>query len=499
MEKRVLIVNFARLGDILQSQPLISLLREQKKEVRLCVLEAFARTCNLLQGIEKVYVFPGSKILATLDKKDWGLALDLFWSFVRNLQKDFYPDEVLNLTPTLPARLLTLFFPQAKVKGFGLDKLGFSTYSNDWAAFLDSSAIVRNSSALNLVDLNLGIEDEQKKYPQSLRLKQPDSRLIESWRDKLNSSQLIGFQLGASDLKRTWPVEYFVKLGKLCAQKGLVPVLLGSPGETSLAQDFAERADFPFHNLVGKTSLDDLSSILNLLKFLVTNDTGTMHIAAGQGCKIIALFLSTAQAWDTGPYLANCICLEPNISCHPCDFNTSCSKHKCRWQIRPEFVYAFVENYNLMQMTCSELRAYRVVFKDNLFSLKQLQATDRRFLVMSCLQKLYACFLARQPAPCIDLPEELIQEIALICQYFQVFHTQLKTLTFLPPKIRQPKAKSFYQMLDQRLQKCVWLRALYRLWLIHSQAALDLDGLLQESLRYFNFWSNCLNKSSLNQ
>lgn len=490
---KVLVINFARLGDIIQAQPLISLLKKQKKMVGLCVLEAFAEICNLVQDLDQVFVFPGSKILACLDKKNWTSSLDLLWSFVHTIQKDFYPDEVLNLTPTLPARLLTLLFPQAKIKGFGLDEHGFSTYSNDWAAFLDSSATVRNSSALNLVDLNLGIEDEAKKHAQTLRLKKPDPKLVEFWKNKLNSKQLIGFQLGASDLKRTWPVEYFVKLGRLCAQKGLFPVLLGGAREIELGKSFSQKADFPFYNLIGKTTLQDVNAILQLLNFLITNDTGPMHLAVGQGRKIIALFLATAQAWDTGPYQTNCICLEPNISCHPCNFNTSCPEYKCRWKIKPDIVFAFIENYYLSQISCLDVRAYRVVLKDNLFSLNRLQTDDRRFEVMSCLQKLYASFLAKQPVPSnLFLPQELAQEIDFICQAFQVFQTQLKTLTFLPSKIRQQKINTFYQTLDQRLQKCTWLKALHRLWLVNSQSSLVLDDLLDLSLRYFTFWSACL-------
>lgn len=35
---------------------------------------------------------------------------------------------------------------------------------------------------------------------------------------------------------------------------------------------------------------------------LITNDTGTMHLAAGLNLPILAIFLATAQPWDTGPY-----------------------------------------------------------------------------------------------------------------------------------------------------------------------------------------------------
>ena len=45
-----------------------------------------------------------------------------------------------------------------------------------------------------------------------------------------------------------------------------------------------------------------LAAVLRQSRLIVTNDTGTMHLAAGLGVPVLALFLATAQPWDTGPY-----------------------------------------------------------------------------------------------------------------------------------------------------------------------------------------------------
>jgi hypothetical protein len=53
----------------------------------------------------------------------------------------------------------------------------------------------------------------------------------------------------------------------------------------------------------------------------------------------LALFLATAQPWDTGPGLPGSLCLEPDTACHPCEFGADCLNGlACRRAIAPEGV-----------------------------------------------------------------------------------------------------------------------------------------------------------------
>ena len=76
------------------------------------------------------------------------------------------------------------------------------------------------------------------------------------------------------------------------------------------------------------------------LTALVSNDTGTLHLATGLNVPVIGIYLATAQVWDTGPYGCKQICLEPNLACHPCNFNATCqNNHICQKQISAETVF----------------------------------------------------------------------------------------------------------------------------------------------------------------
>ena len=156
----------------------------------------------------------------------------------------------------------------------------------------------------------------------------------------------VALQMGASEDRRRWPVRYFVQAARLLWENDhLVPVLLGTRNEVELGERFESEADFPVINCMGRTSLDELAGVLVSCGALITNDTGTMHLAAGLGVPLCSVFLATAQPWDTGPYREGHICLEPDVDCHPCEFGKPCEfDHVCRTAVSPEAVYGYVKS-----------------------------------------------------------------------------------------------------------------------------------------------------------
>jgi hypothetical protein len=135
-------------------------------------------------------------------------------------------------------------------------------------------------------------------------------------------------------------VAAFVRAGRvLWSEDGRMPVLLGTASEGHLAREFLEEADYPCVDLTGQTDLQTLAAVLTRMDLLLTNDTGTMHLAAGLGVPVAAVFLATAQPFDTGPYLEGSLSLEPDLPCHPCSFGSEmppwsglprCHRRRCR-------------------------------------------------------------------------------------------------------------------------------------------------------------------------
>lgn len=391
---KILLINLTRFGDLLQTQPVISGFADKGHSVGLACLEHFAPATELLTDLDYVAPFPGSDFLRKLDSS-WSLSLASLSQWRETVNRDFGPDVVINLTPTLSARMLTRFMALGagmknivndsaqiedicvseeeraaatdnckqtrfdalrKVVGFNVDEFGFSVNSNGWATFLQSSSRKRGNSPCNLVDVfrkicKLG--NIQPRY--RLRAASPenkaqvlelmDAAVLQALGDIAKPAGYIGFQLGASDDRRRWPTGYFAQLGALFWQKfGFLPVLLGAKDELELGKKYTAKATTPFISLIGATDLPGLACVLAQTKMLVTNDTGTMHLAAGLNIPCLAIFLATAQPWDTGPYQEGMCCLEPDLPDHPRAFDDPCQPGcACRTVIEPDTVFELAE------------------------------------------------------------------------------------------------------------------------------------------------------------
>ncbi|MDC9581168.1 glycosyltransferase family 9 protein [Xenorhabdus sp. PR6a] len=117
----------------------------------------------------------------------------------------------------------------------------------------------------------------------------------------------IGFQMGASSSERCWPVKNFVRVASqiLNSDNTARIVLIGAPNDIYLQQEFMELLSSKYHSridqLIGKTTLIELTQKINKLDLLVTGDTGPMHIAIALKVPTISLFV-TAVPYATGPY-----------------------------------------------------------------------------------------------------------------------------------------------------------------------------------------------------
>lgn len=87
--------------------------------------------------------------------------------------------------------------------------------------------------------------------------------------------------LGASEKWKRWPVNRFVQVAQAVSQrKKLLCVLVGSKQELSLSQQFLGYYRGKTFVLTGKTSLEEVISIIANAQFVITNDTSTVHISA---------------------------------------------------------------------------------------------------------------------------------------------------------------------------------------------------------------------------
>lgn len=119
---------------------------------------------------------------------------------------------------------------------------------------------------------------------------------------------------------KRWPVRHWLELCKTLTNAGMRPVLLGSHKDSLTTGLIAAQCPAVL-DLAGKTSLGDAIDIISASRVAVTNDSGLMHIAAGTGVDVVAIYGSSAPR-DTPPLSSRARVATLGLTCSPCRSRT---------------------------------------------------------------------------------------------------------------------------------------------------------------------------------
>ncbi len=93
--------------------------------------------------------------------------------------------------------------------------------------------------------------------------------------------------------------------------------LIGTDKDKAIGETIASALGENCTNRIGQTTMDELISELRSCRALLTNDTGTMHLAALLGLPVVAVFGSTGPAL-TGPVGNGHVIVRHHVECSPC-------------------------------------------------------------------------------------------------------------------------------------------------------------------------------------
>ena len=125
------------------------------------------------------------------------------------------------------------------------------------------------------------------------------------------------------------------------AQDEYSSVVFGVPKEAALAEELAGLLEVPHENLVGKTSMAEFIGVLRNCHLVVTNDTGTMHLAAALGVRTVSIFGSTEPAL-TGPVGEGHTVIRHQVECSPCFLRECPLDFRCMKSVGADEVEAAV-------------------------------------------------------------------------------------------------------------------------------------------------------------
>jgi lipopolysaccharide heptosyltransferase II len=117
--------------------------------------------------------------------------------------------------------------------------------------------------------------------------------------------------------KRWLPERFAEAAAKITAQSSAQWILLGTKQDAAIGEQIAAAIGDHCVNRIGQTTLEELIDELRRCSLLLTNDTGTMHLAALLGVPVVAVFGSTEPRL-TGPLGNGHIILRHHVECSPC-------------------------------------------------------------------------------------------------------------------------------------------------------------------------------------
>jgi heptosyltransferase-2 len=151
--------------------------------------------------------------------------------------------------------------------------------------------------------------------------------------------------LGASYPTKMWVTEHIISFIKL---RNETVLLLGGISEKELGERIANQCGSIVVNMAGKCNLKVSAALLQQCKWVLTPDTGMMHIAAALHKPIVVLWGNTTPYFGMAPWKTHYVNAEvEGLGCRPCSKigYKKCPKghFRCMNELTPIFVNEKVE------------------------------------------------------------------------------------------------------------------------------------------------------------
>ena len=151
--------------------------------------------------------------------------------------------------------------------------------------------------------------------------------------------RILGINPGATygSAKRWYPDRFAAVADALSEEWDASVVLMGSVPEMPLSGEIEAAMRRSPVNLAGKTTVRELMALLSLCGFLVTNDSGPMHIAAALGIPLVAIFGPTDWL-TTSPWTRRATIVRVDVDCSPCRRRECDRGHECMVGVTADMV-----------------------------------------------------------------------------------------------------------------------------------------------------------------
>ncbi len=295
--KKILIIRFSSIGDIVLTTPVIRCLKQQLKDVEIHFLtkNAFEPVLRKNPHIDKIYTIENKidEVIADLKRESFYYIIDL--------HKNFRSKGVI-----LKLKRSSSSFSKINVKKWLIVNLK-----------------INKLPAVHIVDRyfqaveKLGVKNDGKGLDYFIPKKdEVDLKTL----PQLFQNGYIGWVIGGKHNTKMYPEE---KIIEVCQSINKPVVLLGGNEDSEAAERIVKAVGDRIYNACGKFNISQSASFVKQADKIITNDTGLMHIAAAFRKEIISLWGNTIPEFGMYPYMPgdenkSHILEVKNLSCRPC-------------------------------------------------------------------------------------------------------------------------------------------------------------------------------------
>lgn len=281
--KNILVVRTDRIGDVVLTSPAFKVLREAFPYAKIAVLVTPA-TKELVEGNPNV-----DQVLVD-DRKNAHKGILGFWRLVNVLRAKRFDCAVVFHTKRRANALCFVAGIPYRV-GYRNNKWGFLL--TDPVRDRRHEGIKHESQYCLDVLRHMGITVGTGEV--FLPLQKAAEEWAEAWLKEqkiiLSQDKLVAIHPGASGPEKQWPKLGFAQvIQHLTDDHSVKVVLIGAADIQPVAREIQMLAQRPVWDLTGKTTISQLASLLKRCKFLVSNDSGPVHVADALGTPVISIF-----------------------------------------------------------------------------------------------------------------------------------------------------------------------------------------------------------------
>jgi heptosyltransferase-1 len=338
---KLLIVKLSSLGDVVHTLPALNALRQGftksagNIEIDWLVEEAASGIITGHPMIDEVVV---------VKKGGWIKSAGENLRTARRLSNKNY-DLVIDFQGLLKSGLWVKFIKSKRKLGFSNAREMSHLFLTEKLPAYDSEMHAVDRYMLLAVHALGGTCDGPVDF--ALKVEESTLKEVRAKLGELAGDKIVTLLPGARWKTKLWTAKGFGALAREIKERlALDVVIAGSRADTALAAEIVELSGGGTLNLAGNTTLKELTALLSLSKFVVTVDSGPMHIAAALGTPVVALFGPTKPG-RTGPYGKGNIIIGGELDCAPC-FKRECPEPVCMEGISSDQVMEVILSSSLV-------------------------------------------------------------------------------------------------------------------------------------------------------